>query len=169
MATHRLPILGAFTVPDASGDVFFEPYSIKAAIGLWEHLVAIFNDTSARDGLRGLFNVPQNYVDTANLIIVWTSTAITGDVDWDFDYRAVGGNDTESLDQATAQEQVTGNDIAPSAAHERMELSISLTDGNFAAGDTVPWELFRDGVTEGGGGISAAVILVGLFFEYNDA
>jgi hypothetical protein len=108
-------------------------------------------------------------VGTANLVIVWTTTAITGDVDWDFEYRAVGGNDTESLDQTSEDEAVTGNDIAPSAIHERMEISISLTDGNFAADDTVEWQLSRDGVTEAGGGIAAKVLLFDLFFEYADA
>lgn len=168
MATHRLPILGWSTVPDTSGNVFFEPYSIKATNDVWEYLVCVFEDTSTRDGLRGRFDVPQNYVDTANLIVVWTlHTTATGDVEWDFDYRAVGGNDTESLDQSGTQETVNANDTNPSAINERMEISISLTDGNFATGDTVQFELFRDG-TDSGDTISEAIILHGLFFEYND-
>lgn len=167
MATHRIPILGFNTVPDTSGDVFFEPYTIKATNDVWGYLVAIFNDTAARDGLRGAFTVPQNYVGTANLVIIWTTTATTGDVEWDFDYRAVGGNDTESLDQSGTQESVNGNDTAPSATDERMEFTIALTDGNFAVGDLVQFEFFRDG-TDGGDGISAAVQLHALYFEYND-
>ena len=168
MATHRIPILGWATVPDTSGDVFFEPYSVKATNDQWDHLVCVFNDTATRIGLRGRFDVPQNYVGTANLVVVWTSTATSGDVEWDFDYRAVGGNDTESLDQSGTQESVNANDTAPSAAHERMEISISLTDGNFAAGDTVQFELFRDG-TDAGDTMAAAAMLFGLFFEYADA
>ena len=168
MATFRLPILGWGTTPDTGGDVFFEPYSIKATNDNWDSLIVVFNDTAARDGLHGRFDVPQNYVGTANVVIVWSSTATSGDVEWDFDYRAVGGNDTESLDQATAQESVNSNDTAPSATNERMEISISLTDGNFAAGDTVEWALFRDG-TDVGDTISAAVMLFDLYFEYADA
>lgn len=168
MATKRIPILGFGTIPDASGNVFFEPYSVKATNDVWKRLVGIFNDTATRDGLHGGFAVPKGYVDTANLVIVWTSTATSGDVEWDFDYRAVGGNDTESLDQAGTQESVNANDTAPSAAHERMEISISLTDGNFAVDDEVEFTLFRDG-TDGGDTLSAAVILFGLFFEYADA
>jgi len=168
MATLRIPILGHNTVPDNSGAVFMEPYTIKASNDVWGHLVTVFNDTSARDGLRGTFPVPINYVDTANLVIVWTSTAITGDVEWDFDYRAVGGNDAESFDQSGTQQSVNGNDTAPSATDERMEFTIALTDSNFAAEDTVQFELFRDG-TDSGDTISAAVLLFELFFEYNDA
>jgi len=168
MATHRVPILGAATVPDTSGDVFFEPYTIKASNDTWGYLVPVFNDTSTRIGLRGRFAVPQNYVDTANIVIVWTSTDTSGDVEWDFDYRAVGGDDTESLDQAAVQETVNSEDTAPSDTDERMELTIALTDGNFAAGDTVQFELFRDG-NDGGDTMSAAATLHGLYFEFNDA
>ena len=167
MATHRIPILGWSTVPDASGDVFFEPYSVKATNDVWDYLVCVFNDTSTRLGLRGRFDVPQNYSSAANLIVVWTSTVITNDVEWDFDYRAVGGNDAESLDQSGTQESVNANDTAPSATDERMEISIALTDGNFAAGDTVQFELFRDG-TDGGDTLVGAVTLHGLLFEYSD-
>jgi len=168
MATHRLPILGFSTIPDTSGDVFFESYAVKATNNVWDRLVCIFNDTSTRIGLAGGFTVPKNYVGTANLIVVWTSTAISGDVEWDFDYRAVGGNDTESLDQSGTQESVNTNDTAPSAANERMEISITLTDSNFAADDEVTFELFRDG-SDAGDTMAAAAILFNAFFEYSDA
>lgn len=168
MATHRLPILGFGMKPDNSGDMFIEPYSVKATNDVWDRMVAIFNDSSTRIGLHGGFAVPKNYVGTANLIIVWTTTATSGDTEWDFDYRAVGGNDSESLDQSGTQETVNSADTAPSAAHERMELSISLTDANFAVDDTVQFTLFRDG-TDGGDTMAAASILFELFFEYADA
>lgn len=166
-ATHRIPIFGFGTVPDTGGDVFFEPYPIKATNDVWDRLVLIFNDTATRDGVHGGFTIPKNYVGSANLIVVWTSTATSGDVEWDFDYRAVGGNDTESLDQAGTQQSVNANDTAPSAAHERMEISISLTDGNFAVDDEVEFTFFRDG-TDGGDGLAAAGIVFAVFFEYSD-
>jgi len=168
MATHRIPILGWNTTPDDGGDVFFEPYSIKATNDQWKHLVLIYNDTSARDVCYGVFDVPQNYVDSANIIVHWTSTATAGDVEWDFDYRAVGGDDSESLDQAGTQESVNAADDAPSAAHERMTCTLALTDGNFAAGDTVEFLLARDG-TDGGDTMSAAAIVFAVLFEYADA
>lgn len=168
MATHRINILGANTLPDNSGNVFFEPYTIKATNDTWKHGHFVFNDTGNRMGLYGAFNVPKNYVGTASIIIVWTTTATSGDVEWDFDYRAVGGNDTESLDQATAQETVNSNDTAPSATDERMEISIALTSANLAVDDTVVFGLFRDG-TDGGDTIAAAVQLVQLLLQYNDA
>lgn len=168
MATHRVNIFNWAVVPDTSGDVFFESYAIKATNDVWDHLILVFNDTSTRIGVHGRFDVPENYVGTANLVLRWTSTATTGDVEWDFDYRAVGGNDTESFDQSGTQESVNSNDTAPSAANERMVISISLTDANFAAGDEVQFTLFRDG-TDAGDTISAAVMLFGAYFEYSDA
>jgi len=168
MATHRIPILGWQTKPDGTGEAFFEPYSIKATNDQWDHMVLILNDSGTRIGVYGVFDIPQNYVGTANLIIVWTATAIAGDVEYDFDYRAVGGNDTESLDQSGTQETVNSNDTAPSAVNERMELSIALTDGNFAAGDTVEFLFVRDG-TDAGDTMAASAIVFGLLFEYSDA
>ena len=168
MATHRKEILNWHTIPDTSGSVFFEPYPIKATGDLWDHGHFIFNDTATRLLLYGMFTVPKNYVGTANAVVVWTTTAVTGDVEWDFDYRAVGGNDTESLDQGTAQESVNANDTAPSATDERMEISIALTSANLAVDDNVEFAIVRDG-TDVGDTIAAAVQLVELYFEYSDA
>ena len=168
MSIHRIPILGWGTIPDISGNVFFEPYNVKATNNVWDRLVCIFNDTATRIGLAGGFTIPKNYVGSAKLIIVWTSTAITGDVEWDFDYRAVGGDDIESLDQVGTQESINLNDTAPSAVNERMECTITLTAGNFAADDEVEFELFRDG-TDAGDTMAAAAIVFSVMFEYADA
>jgi hypothetical protein len=159
MATHRISIMGTLN-PDTTGDVWPEPYSVKATNDLFDHMVMIFTDDgSNKNGAFGLFNVPQNYVGTPKIIPVWTSTLTTGNVVWDFDYRAVGGDDAESLDQASYQESVTVTDAAPSAAHERNTPEMALTGSNLAAGDTVAFKISLDG----------AAILHDLVFEYADA
>lgn len=168
MATYRLPILNWTIVPDTSGDCFLEPLTVKATNDAWSRFVVVFNDTATRIGFHGGFTIPKNYVGTANLIVVWTSTATSGDVEFDFDYRAVGGDNSESLDQSGTQESVNNNDTAPGAAWRRMECSIDLTDGNFAVDDEVEFAFFRDG-TDGGDTIAAAVTVFALFFEYSDA
>ena len=168
MATHRIPITGFATLPDTSGSVFFEPQSIKGTNDPFPMLIAVFNDTATRIGLGGRFTVPKNYVGSAKFAIVWTSTAIAGDVEWDIDYRNVGGDDAESLDQAGTQESLNLNDTAPSAAWERMECLITATAANFAVDDECEFTLFRDG-TDGGDTIAAAVTLFALLFEYADA
>jgi hypothetical protein len=71
------------------------------------------------------------------------------------------------LDQAGTQESVNSNDTAPSAVNERMVFTQALTDGNFAAGDTVTFALARDG-TDAGDTMAADAMLFELFFEYDD-
>lgn len=168
MATHRIPILGFPTLPDASGNVFFEPQAIKATNDQFPQLVAIFNDTATRIGLGGRFTIPKNYVSGAKFVVVWSATATSGDVEWDIDYRAVGGDNAESLDQSGTQESINNNDTAPGAAHRRMECLLDVTDGNFAVDDEVEFAFYRDG-TDAGDTIAAAVMLYQLLFEYTDA
>lgn len=168
MATIRIPILGFGTVPDSSGDVFFELASIKATTAPWDHLICVFNDSGNRDGLHGRFSVPKDFVGSSKLIITWTSTATTNSTVWDFDYRAIGGNDTESLDQSGTQESVTVTDAAPSASLEKMEAEITLTASNLAVDDQVQFTFFRSS-DDGSDTMAAAALLYDLEFEYADA
>lgn len=168
MATHRIDILDWSQVPDTSGNVFPEGYDVKATNDVWDRMVWIFNDTATRIGLHGGFAVPKNYVGGATLVIVWTATATTGNVVWDFDYRTVGGNDTTSLDQTGTEQSVTVTDAAPGAANRRLEATVALTAANFAADEEVEFTLFRDGV-DAADTMAAAAILFRLQFEYSDA
>jgi hypothetical protein len=173
MATVQIPILGWGTVPDNSDEVFFEPFTVLASNDVWGRLICRFGSSNSeqptvRMGLRGGFVVPQDYVDTANIVIVWTATLTAGNVVWDFDYRAVGGNDAESLDQAGTQESVSVTDAAPGTAYYRLAVTVAVTDGNFAAGDEVEFELFRDG-TDGSDTMAGSAILFQLLFEYANA
>lgn len=161
----QISILNILCRPDNSGGVFIEPYSVKATNDVWDHNVIIFNDGSTRNGFSGSFTVPDVYNTDAAIKIIWTSTIASGDVEWDFDYRAVGGDDTESLDQSSAQETINQNDTAPSAAHERMVTTLNLTSANIAAEDTMEWELFRD-LTDAGDTLAGAVIVFDILFEF---
>lgn len=167
MSTHQISILGANTIPDSVGNVFFEPYPIKATNDFWNHLSCIFNDTATKDSLYGLFTVPQNYVGTPKFYPIWTSTATTGNVVWEMVYRTIGGDDTTSLDQTTAEETLTVTDAAPSATDRRLTPSMAATAGNFAAGETVEFRLSRDGTAADT--MAAAAQLHALVFEYTDA
>jgi len=168
MATHRIPIIEWSAVPDTGGQVWAGAYDEFGTNDVWDRLVLVFADTATRKGLRGGFAIPKNYVGSPALKIVWTATAITGNVVWDYDYRAVGGNDAESLDQAGTQESVTVTDAAPAAAHNRLEASVALTAANFAVDDEVEFEFFRDGV-DAADTMAASALLFGLYFEYSDA
>lgn len=119
-------------------------------------------------GLHGQFTVPQNYVTTAVIIPVWTSTAITGNCRWRFTYRSVGGDDTTSLDQTGNEEQVSLTDAAPGAALRRMTpTGLALTSANFAVGETVEY-LFERNDDSATDTMAADAILVDLLFQYSD-
>ena len=70
MSTHRVEILGWSIKPDTSGDVFFEPASVKGTNDFFQGLVLVFNDSGADDEVFGRFTVPQNYSSAANLVVV---------------------------------------------------------------------------------------------------
>lgn len=168
MATHQLFIPATALYPGTSGNVFHEPYTIKATNDFFAPLVLIFNDTATKDDSHVAFQVPQNFVSAPKLYPVWTSTATSGNVVWEAAYRAIGGDDSESLDQATAQETLNVTDAAPTAAHNQLKPSMSMTASNLAVGDTIELKLSRDG-SSGSDTMAAAVILLGLIFEYADA
>lgn len=167
MTVYNLSILNYSVKPDNSGNAFIEPYSVKATNDLFDDNVLIFNDSGTRIGFKGKFQVPLNYVGTALIKPIWSSTAVTGNLVWDFDYRAIGGDDTESMDQATAQESVTVTDASPTAIHRRLTPSLTLTSGNLVAGDTVEYFFVRDG-TDAADTMAAAGILFDLLFSYSD-
>src|SRR3990167_4279162 len=168
MATPRISLLGANLLPDSSGLVWFEPYTIKATNDVWKHVVWVFKDNTVKMSLFGTCEIPSNYVGSAKVYAVWSTPTTTGNVVWDFDYRAVGGDDLESLDQAGYQESLTVTDAAPSAANERNVPSVTLTATNLAAGDTVEFTLFRDGV-DAADTMAGSALLVGAYLEYSDA
>ncbi len=169
MATHRLSILGG-AIPDATGRAFYEPYSVKATNDLFKHMVLILNDpTSNIHGVYGAFSVPKNYVDTASIIVVFTSTVNTGTAALAFDYDSTA--DGETLDEGGSfDEETNGNAVAPATAQFRKELAISLTDSNIVADDTLHFFFTRDGVFgTPNDTMAAALTVVDLLFQYNDA
>lgn len=172
MATHKPSMLGN-VAPDDTGECTQIPYSLIATNDQWKGPVWRFGSADAaqptvRHGIHGFFTVPEDYVGSAKVVPIWTSDKIAGDVEWDFDYRAVGGDDAESMDQAGVQESVNVADTAPSAAHERLTPSLSLTSGNIAAGDTIEFFFARDG-TDAGDTLAGPAVLFDLLFEYADA
>jgi hypothetical protein len=158
-------MLGGGTVmPDTSGNVFAEPYTIKATNDFWGHTHWIFNNTSTDDSLYGAFELPAAAASGATVTMVWTSTATSGDIRYTLSYRVITADDTNSLDQATAVEAVTVTDTAPGAANRRMSLAFSPTNSNFATAGTVEWKLTRTG-TSGSDTMAAAAQLVSLTFS----
>ena len=166
MATHRVNILaGATVIPDSSGEVFPQPYVIVDTGAVVSPIVMVFNDTSTKDGLRGAFRVPENYVGSANLSIVFTANATSGNVI--FDWSVLPRSGVEDMGAAAARTSETVTKAGPTTAFLRTEADMSLTDADYAAGDEVLFELFRDGTASDT--MAAAVLMFGAYFEYADA
>ncbi len=167
MATVEIPILGAHTVPDQSGNVYLIPLSFFATNDLYDTMAFAFGDSGTKIELNGSFVVPQNYAGTAaSIVVLWTAAATAGDVVWDFDYNAIGGDDAESLDPSSHTDSDTATDDAPSVSLERQVATITLTAGDFAAGDLVLFQFGRDG-TSGSDTLAATALVVGLLFQYD--
>lgn len=167
MATHEISLLGPQTVPDATGFVYQQPYPLLATNDIWGNLVYIFADGGTTNYLYGQCTLPQNYVTTAVIVIIWTATATSGNVVWGFDYRVVGGDDTTSLDQATAVESVTVTDAAPTATDRRLRVTVALTSANLAAGSTLEFRLSRN-PSNGSDTMAASAELFDCLLSYSD-
>jgi hypothetical protein len=166
MATHRIPILGPATVPDASGNVWPELASLTQTNDRYPQIVWRFKDSATKDTLGGTFIVPQNYVGTAKVYVYWTSTATSGNVVWGFDYTSIGGDDAESLDPSADQESLTVTDAAPTASQRLLQASVTLTAGNLAGGDLLQFIVSRVGT--GADTMAADAVLYAAVFEYAD-
>ena len=181
--TGLLPIanLAAFTktinmmqhvTVDTTGDAFFEPYQILATNDLFGQLILRCGANNAaaptvKAGMYGVIHIPEDYNTggTVTCEVYWTTTLTANDVVFDLDYRAIGGDDTESLDQASYQESLTVTDTAPSAANERQKATMTFTASNLAAGDTLEFFFGRDGAA-GGDTLAGSAIVHEVIFKY---
>ena len=173
MATHRLPILGWATRPDDTGEAFFEPEDVNfGSNDLARNFVlalgsALAAQPTVKHGVYGSFLIPKNYVSTPKIFVEWAGTLTSGDVVYDFDYNAVGGDGAESLDPSAWQESVTVTDTVGGTARRKMTCSMTLTAGNLAVDDVVQFFFGRDGA-DGADTMAGRAYVTALIFEYAD-
>lgn len=166
-ATFRIPINGPGNLPDTSGNVWPEAASLTQTNDRYPQQVIMFNDTSTKVSLGGNFIVPHNYVGSPKVYVLWTSTATSGDAVWDFEYTAIGGDDSESLDPSSDQEALSVTDTAPTASQRLLKASVTLTAGNLAADDIVEFKLSRDGA-DGSDTMAGDAAVYSILFEYTN-
>jgi hypothetical protein len=164
MALHYLSIFGSPTLPDASGNTWFEPASITQTNDRYPQLVPRFKDTATQVAIGGNFVLPLNFVSAPTILVRWTTTATSGNAVWVFAYTAIAVG--ESLDPSTDQESVTVTTAAPGTSQLEVESSMSLTAGNFTAGDNVQFIIARNGA--GADTIAADLIAYQTIFRYAD-
>lgn len=165
MATHRLFIPAAAFLPDTSGNVYPKPSSVDDTNDRFPHEILAFADSGTRIGASTNLAVPKNYVGSPRALVVWKSTATSGDVVWDVDTKAIA--DGESLDPSTDDDAQTVTTTTPATARLRKDSAVTLT-GTYAADDVVLLSVYRDGA-QVADTLAADALLEGVFFEYADA
>jgi|SRR3990170_855171 len=156
-------ILGSPTIPDTSGNVYAEPAAVNfQANDRYPGLVFVFADSGTRIALGIGFRVPDDYIGvSASIELIWGTTATTGDARLEFDYTAIADN--ESLDPSADQESVGATATVPGTARLRETTTLTLTPGNFAAGDWVEGQIVRDGA-DAADTLAASLYLIGATF-----
>lgn len=167
MATQRIDLLSRLD-QDPSGNVYWKPSSIDDANDRFPHRVLAFKDTGTKISISGQFTVPKNWTSTngSKIIIRWKTTATTGDVVWDVEYKAVAAG--ESLDPSTDDEALTVTDTAAGTARLANDCEVALTEANLAVDDTVLFTIARDGAS-GSDTLAAEAHIEEIWLEYLDA
>ncbi|MEE9586114.1 MAG: hypothetical protein V3W09_04360 [Nitrososphaerales archaeon] len=170
MATHEIPILGAMTAPDSSGDIFFEPLETAMTLGTatFGSLLGLtmLAPTGSDIGIYGKFNIPQNYVGTPVLVIrgaIAQAASVLA-----FGLQQIGRDDSEAIDTAfEAEDTASNSDWTGYAAEDIYEETITITPAAaYVAGDEVFFFFYRDDSADTQTG---EFHLTGLFLRYNDA
>jgi len=156
--------MGASTLPDTSGNVWFEPAALTQTNDRYAQLVVRFKDTATKDTVGMNFKVPQNYVGSPVFGVTWTTTATSGNAIWNVDYASAAV--TATLDPAADDEALTVTTAAPGASQTGVNSTMAATAGNFAAGEICQLKLGRNGA--GADTIAADLVVYNFYFQYAD-
>jgi hypothetical protein len=168
MATHRIPIIGAMTVPDSTGECYFDNVNNQMTLGTSaaRNLVVVLKDPTADTGFYGSFTVPKNYVGTPVIVVRGILDGTVGATSADFEFSYVALADNESF-EAGWVESVTFNSGNTNgwADEDVIEVSGSCS-ANFAVDDDVFFYFKRD---QGTDDFVGDFHVTGLFFQYADS
>ena len=141
MATVEIPILGAMTAPDSSGDIFFEAAESAMTLGTAAFgtllVMTMLAPTGADIGVYGKFNIPQDYVGTPVLVIRGVIAEAANVLA--FGFQQIGRADSEAFDTAFEAEDTASNSTWTGyAAEDVYEETITITPAAaYVAGDEV--------------------------------
>ena len=166
MATFHLDIGSESFTPDASGEVFPSKYSVKDTGTILDPVVMVYKNSGTKDGAAKSFIVPQNYVGTAKLIVYWNVNATSGNAIFDLSYLT--RSDAEDMGAAATDTTDTVTTTTDGTAFNLNTSTMTLTAGDFAAGDIVMVELFRD-TANASDTLAADLMVHKIVFEYADA
>jgi hypothetical protein len=158
-------IFGAATLPDTSGNVWGEPVSVTQTNKRYSQLGWRFKDTATKDSLGLRFAVPNDYVTSPVIEVIWTTTATTGNAVWTCDYTSSGK--TATLDPNADEESLTVTTAAPGSSQTGVASRMTATAADIAANDIFQGKISRNGA--GADTIAADLVIYDIVFEYANA
>lgn len=167
MATHRLPIMGQGLMPDSTGECFWQPVDVAMTLATFAGSNGIMSlkDPSADTGFYGSFVVPQNYVGTAKFTVAGILDFTTGgNLQLGVEYLSL--TDNEAMDAAYTDDDTFTIDSTGYTTEDIAIASVTVTAGDFTAGDVVQYFFRREFTSDTHVG---DFHVTGLYFEYNDA
>lgn len=172
MSTHRKPI--RVTGPDSTcyPTMIADQITEAAAPSVGNIPAWLMVDAGSDNGVYVCFAVPKNYVGTPKLVVRGVLDGAVGATDTlGFGFRKRAVADNEAADGSFDAEQTVSSTIGATggsshADEDLIELSITLTAGDFAVDDEVFGYLYIDasGTTYAGN-----FLLTSVLFEYTDA
>lgn len=173
MATHRIPIMGATTLPDATGECFMDNINNQMALAtlLARNLVMVLKDPTADCGFYGSFQVPQNYsaTGTTKVVVVGVLDGTVGATTLAFEFSYISKADGETVESAWTDSdkfEITSLSGSGYANEELVALASSaITAADFAAADEVMYYFKRDFSDDS---FVGDFHVLGLYFEYTD-
>lgn len=168
MATHRLSITGAMTLPDSTGECYMSPVSVEMSLatGLMKNLAITLKDPTADTGFYGVFEVPQNYVGTPVIAVTGVLDGTVGATSVDFEFSYLTRADNETIEAAWEESVTFDTGNTNGWTTEDLLTDSASLSANFTAGDTVFYYFKRD---QGTDDFVGDFHVVGLYFQYADA
>lgn len=172
MATHRISILGDVALDTGVAlSTVGAQITAAAAPSIGSQLCYVLNDGGADEGVHFSFSIPKNYVGSPVLVARGILDGAPGASDvlgLGFRKRAVADN--EAADGTFDAEQLGNKSIGSGglnyADEDEIEITITLTAGDYSVDDTVYGYLYIDAsVTAYAGNL----LLKDVLFQYADA
>jgi hypothetical protein len=173
MSTFRLPILGPNLLPEAGvfPDTVANQITEATLPSVGGQLCFVMADGGSDEGMYFNFSVPKNYVGSPKIVargILDGAPGASDTLGFGFRKRAVANN--ESADGTYDAEEVVSATIGSNGSshsdEDEIELSITLTAGDYAVDDNVYGYFYIDA---SGTSYAGNFLLTKLEFEYADS
>ena len=171
MATHRISILGPNTALEAGVAYDLVGAYITATNEVGNQLSMVLADGGSDIGFYGDFEVPQNYVGSAAIIVKGILDGSPGSSDTlGFAVKGLAIADNEASDQAYSSEDTASATIGSSGGsysdEDIYEDSITLSNFSFSVGDRALFYFYLD---TSGTSYTGNFLLLDVMLEYADA